>query len=53
MDKNEEWQRETKRLAPKKKDSDRKKGKIAHRLSLAINVFSKLMYPLDLKGTSF
>jgi hypothetical protein len=36
----------------KERDSDREKGKIARRLVLAINVFSKLMHPLDLKGTS-
>jgi hypothetical protein len=37
----------------KERDSDREKGKIASRLALAINVFSKLMHPLGLKRTPF
>lgn len=45
-------------MAPKKerkkeRDSDRERREIARRLALAINVFSKLKYPLDLKGTVF
>jgi hypothetical protein len=37
----------------KERDGNRAKGKIARGLVLAINVFSKLMRPLDLKRTLF
>jgi hypothetical protein len=37
----------------KERDSDRETEKITRQLVLAINVFSKLMHPLDPRGTLF
>jgi hypothetical protein len=35
----------------KERSINRENGRIARGIVLGINVFSKLMYPLDLKGT--